>query len=280
MTIYVNGHYLSKENAKISVTDRSYLFGEGLFESFRSYNGKIPFLESHLNRLEWSCTFLGFEFPIEEDFLEICETLIEKNEIEDARFKIVLSRQDNSEDAKTPDYSYNITVQCDDLKSIPINDTYKLRTAKNFLNDALPLVSVKNTNYLTKILARAQAKEFGCDDVILLNQHGKITETTSGNIFWVDKDAGLWTVMDDQGLLPGITKQKLKNIFEAKGLKLKTGVITAQELTHAREVFITNSVIGIKPVVEIDGRQISGGLAGEITTMIKGLWDKTLNELL
>ena len=99
MIIYLNEKYLPDDEAKISIHDSSYLFGEGLFETFRSYDGKIPFLHDHLQRLEWSCTFLDFEFPTNIDFKNICDTLLEENDLKTARFKIMLSRVPATENA-------------------------------------------------------------------------------------------------------------------------------------------------------------------------------------
>jgi branched-subunit amino acid aminotransferase/4-amino-4-deoxychorismate lyase len=264
--IYLNDTFVEDTQAKISVHDRSFLFGEGLFETFVSMDGKIPFLKDHLNRLEWSCTHLGFSLPEKINFSEICQELLKKNNFKNSRFKIVLSSQ-------------NCVVFCEPHDDKEIPPTYRLKIIKNRANDALPLSALKTTNYLTKISARADAKEAGFDDGILSNAKGQATETTTGNIFWVDKNGLLFTIMSECGLLDGITKKNLLKLFQEKGLKIKESMITAEELSNQREVFVTNSVIGIKPVVQIDKRQISGGEAGPITAMIQDLWKTYLKDL-
>lgn len=301
--IYLNGTILEDTQAQISVYDRSYLFGEGLFETFVSINGKFPFLTDHLNRLEWSCTHLSLKFPSEINFKEICQELLKKNNLKNARFKIMLSRtgiapssqikvrlessgisehraNQNSMDANNADFVQNCLIFCEphDEKKIPA--TYHLKTIKNMPNDALPLAALKSSNYLTKLLARSEAHDSGFDDGILTNSKGHVTETTTANIFWVDKNGGLWTVLSDQGLLDGITKKNLIKLIKDKGLKIREGVITAPELSNQREVFVTNSVIGIKPVSRIDQRQISGGEAGPVTEMLQDLWKTKLTEFI
>lgn len=301
--IYLNGTFVEDSQAKISVYDRSYLFGEGLFETFVSINGKIPFLKDHLNRLEWSCTHLSLEFPSTINFSEICQELLKKNDLKNARFKILLSRtgiapssqikvkvestalsehraNQNSIDASNAVFIQNCVVFCEphDDKKIPA--TYHLKIIKNMHNDALPLAAIKSTHYLTKLLARSEAHDSGFDDGILTNSKGQVTETTTANIFWIDKDGVLWTVMSDQGVLDGITKKNLINLIKNKGLKIRDGVITALELSNQREVFVTNSVIGIKPVSQIDQRQISGGETGSVTEMLQDLWKNKIAELL
>lgn len=278
MTIhYINNEYVAENEAKISIFDRSYLFGEGLFESFRSFKeGKIPLLEKHLNRLEWSCTFLDLPFPLLK-FEDICQNLLKKNDFEQARFKIVVSQNEDGLSEPLAGYT-NVTVFCHELDDSKVPSTYKLKTLNTLVNDALPLSSVKTTNYLVKAIGRRQAKEAGCDDGILLNHKGYVTEGTSSNIFWIDKDNKLCTIMPEQGLLPGVMKQTVMDLIKEKSLKIHETMIKPDELSHSREVFVTNSIIGIKPVVQIDGRKISGGEIGPITEMIAELWTNQLKD--
>lgn len=301
--IYLNGTFIEDAQAQISVYDRSYLFGEGLFETFISVDGKIPFLTDHLNRLEWSCTHLSLEFPTEANFSEICRQLLKKNDLKNARFKILLSRtgiapssqikvklestalsehraNQNSIDASNAVFTQNCVVFCEPHDDKKIPSVYHLKTIKNIQNDALPLAALKSTNYLTKLLARSEAHDSGFDDGILVNSKGQVTETTTANIFWVDKDGALWTIMGDRGLLDGITKKNLIALIRDKGLKIRDGVVTPQELSNQREIFVTNSVIGIKPVSQIDQRQISGGEAGPVTGMLQDLWKNHLVEFI
>jgi len=138
---------------------------------------------------------------------------------------------------------------------------------------------MKTTNYLAKLRGKFEALDAGFDDGVLLNSQGNVTETCTANIFWVDKDAKLWTVLDEQGLLSGVMKKQLIDLLKEKEIHIQEGLITAKELSSAREIFITNSVIGIKPVMAIDDRQISGGDTGDITLMIMELWKGRIEEM-
>lgn len=280
--IYVNGQILPDKEAKISVWDRSYLFGEGLFESFRSYDGKFPFLKDHLQRMEWSSTFINLPFPDDVDFSEVCGELLERNELDDARFKIVLSRNDDpNQNSIVPETSdVNLVIFCLPLKEKQNRTPYRLKVIKSFCNTAAPLSAIKSTNYLVKVMGRFEAKDTGYDDGILLNAQGHVTEATTANIFWVDEKNMLRTVAEEQGLLGGITKKKLFALLKEKKIEYREDRITPDQLSHSREIFITNSILGIKPVSHIDHRQISGGEAGPVTHMIMDLWEQKLKEIL
>lgn len=298
-TIFLNSEFLPSEEAKVSVFDRSYLFGEGLFETFRSINGKIPLLMAHINRLEWSCSVLGLHFPAHVNFQEVCEELLKKNELKDARYKILLSRtgiapssqikaslessalgehcsNQNLLDANNTAYDQNLCIFCEPYHEDRIPKTYHLAIVKNIMNDAPPIATLKTTNYLTKLLARSEAHDAGYDDGILINTKGFVTETTTANIFWLDKDNKLWTTMEDQGVLPGVMKKHLIHIMKKNEISFKEGLITPKDLTNTREVFITNSVIGLRPVTKIDNRQISGGEIGSVSDMLKRLLEQDM----
>lgn len=281
--VYINGKFVAGSDAKISVFDRSYLFGEGLFESFRSLEGKVPFLEAHLNRLEWSCTVLGLEFPTDIVWSTVIRDLLEKNGLKDARFKIMLSRMTDSmidapsalETAKA-----NVVVFCEPLDEKLLKKSYKLKTVKSVFNDSIPICTMKTTNYLSKILARHEALEAGFDEAVLLNAKGMVTECASANLFWIDKDGLLHNILDDQGLLSGTTANKLCQLLKDNKISVKPAVIRPEDLSHAKEIFITNAVIGVRPVISLDGRQISGGETGSITAMIGDLWNKHIRTTL
>lgn len=274
--IYINGEIKPIDQAHISVLDLSYLFGEGAFETFRSYEGRILFAEDHLARLEWTTTFLNIQYdPI--NIQDIATTLLSKNKIEDARFKLVCSQTQNhgSLESKT-----NTILFCDPLDTSVLTKPYKVKTIQTYKNDESPLASLKTTNYLTQRLAKKEAQDAGYDDGLLLNHKNYVTETSTGNIFWVDKNGILKTVSKDCLHLPGVMKKQLLKLLQNKQLVCHEAFVTAQELSHSREVFITNSILGIKPVVNIDNRLISGGEAGNITLMLIDLWNKHIQEQL
>lgn len=265
--IYLNGDILPDDEAKISVLDRSFLFGEGVFETLRSYGGQTPFLEEHLKRLEYSALFLNIPYPTEINFNEVIQKLLEKTNLKDARLKIILTK-------------LNTCVFCEkiDAKSYP--KTYKLKIIEQVTNDNPRLAAVKTTSRLTKLVGYAEAQEAGFEDGILLNNKGQVTEGTRGNLFWVDENSELKTVLQDCGILCGITRQELMKVLKAKNLKIKEDIVTPEKLSNMKEVFYTSSIAGIKPVVQIDKRKISGGEPGDVTLMLQDLWERHVQELL
>jgi len=271
-SVFINGEILPIAGAKVSVFDRSYLYGEGAFESFRSYEGKLLFLERHLNRLRWSSEFLHLPFPEDTDFEKICVDLLEKNGFKEGRFKIVLSRYTEDEE----NFETNLTIFCDKFDENDFPKNYKLKTIPNLCNDIPLLASIKSTNRLPKVLGRLEALDSGFQDGILLNGKGQVTETTSGNLFWIDPNNVLKTVLKDCGILGGIMKDELIKLIHEKKLKVQEAIITPKELSNQKEVFLTNSIVGIRPVVQIDDRQISGGEPGNVTLMLQSLWKKKI----
>ena len=264
--IYVNGEIKSHEQAFISVQDLSYQYGEGVFETFRSYEGECLFIEDHLARIEWTCTFLNIDFT-PPDLTKIAKELLQKNQLKDARFKLVVSQA-------------NCVVFCDPLDQSQISKPFKLKTIQNYKNDDGVLATLKTTNYLIKRLAKQEAIDSGFDDGILLNSKNQVTETTTGNLFWVNKDGQLKTILKDCHHLPGIMKKQILGLLKLHNLKCNEELISANDFSHAREIFMTNSIVGIKPVILVDHRQISGSEPGNITLMIQDLWQKHLQELI
>lgn len=278
--VWINGRLCDAGKACVSVNNRAFLYGEGLFETLRSYDGKVPFIKDHLQRLEWGSIFLNLEFPSDLDFEKIFAELIEKNGLPNARLKIVLSRRSVAVENGEPVFERDVVVFCEPLNVVPTPQVYRLKTIKSLVNDVPTVAALKSTNYLIKTLARAEARESRCDDGILLNARGHVTETSSANLFWLSADGKLHTVLPSEGLLGGVTKKNLVALLAAKGLKCHEGVITPNEFSSVREAFVTNSVIGVKPVVEVDKRQISGGEIGSVTLQIQELWDKHVKELI
>ena len=235
--------------------------------------------------MEWSATTLNLPFPHDLDFKTVCHELLQKNGLKDARLKIVLSQRQN-DDCFGHQQSFDSDEQGQPhlvIYALPFDPQKtshpgKLKIIKTFCNDALPFAAMKTTNYLTKIWGRKEAQEAGFDDAVLLNTKGYVTETCSANLFWVDADNKLFTVPEDQGLLSGVIRNAVMALLAEHKIRVKEALITAQQLSHAREIFVTNSLVGVRAMVAVDGRQISGGETGSVTAMIQDLWQKHLQQ--
>lgn len=264
MKVSINGKIVGAEEAVVSVFDRGYLFGEGLFETLRAYDGRIPFFDYHLDRLEWSASFVGIPCPHRKELVESVRATLKANDLKDARIKIILSginEKTMRPVVATDELKVNVVIGCEKFSPYPDSDYQKgitLCLIHSVKNDVPPTSTIKSTSWLTKMLARRELSEKDALDGILLTGQGFVTETTTSNLFWV-KDGVLMTPPLDVGLLGGITRQVVLDIAREKGIKCIEKKTTMEEVFAADEVFVTNSMIEIMPVAFIDESQIGKG---------------------
>ncbi len=282
MKIYLNGEIVDEKEAKISVFDRSYLFGEGLFETLRSYNGTLPFLDRHLKRMEWSTAFLGLPYPDPATIKKGVLDLLEINRLKDARIKIILSgtNQGMRPQLPTDQMTMNLVILAESFVPWPVKD-YKtgvmLCVIHSVNNDPSPVSNMKTTNTLPKIMARREFMERDCFDGILLNADGFVTETSSANIFWV-KNEMIFTPHVNAGLLNGITRDVLFEIFKNEKIPFKETFAKTEELQQADEIFITGSTLEVMPVTQLGDKKISHGKPGPLTNRTQELYRQYLEK--
>ncbi|MBX7147882.1 aminotransferase class IV [bacterium] len=269
MHISINGKIVDPKDATISVLNRGFLFGEGLFETLRSYKGKIPFLEKHLNRMEWGTTFIGIPFPHAAGIRKSVEDLLKKSELQDARIKIILSSVGETFTASLPtdELESNLVIFVDAVKPLSpseYKDGVELVFIHSVFNDLPPVSSMKSLSWVSKMAARRELLERDAYDGIMMNEKGQVCETTIGNIFWVKKGV-LFTPPQAVGLLGGITRHEVMDIAKKEGIEVREGIITEAELKTVDEVFMTNSLIEVLPVTKIDEEPIASGKPGKIT---------------
>ncbi len=270
MKISINGKIVAAEEAKISIFDRGYLFGEGLFETMRSYQKKVPFLDKHLARMEWGATFINIPFLHPKEIENSINELIRMTGYESARIKVILTgmnEQTSRPQLPTDEMGINCVIICE--KFSPLGDEdydegVELCVMHSIKNDPAPASNLKSTSWLTKMVARRELAEKSAFDGILLDALGYVTETTSGNLFWI-KDRVLYTAPVSLGLLPGITRQVVIDLAKESGIEFKEKMIKPEELMLADEVFMTNSTCEVLPVTVIDGASIKDGEVGELT---------------
>lgn len=267
--VYINGDLIPKEEAKVSVFDHGFLYGDGLFETMRAYQKKIFRLEHHLQRLFLSLEYLKFPIPFNFDSLKnaIYQT-IESNRLEDAYIRLNITRGEGATvpdptTCKTPNL---IILTREYLTYSPAlyQKGYKGKVVRVRPSPQMPTVTMKTLNFLNHIIAKMEAKDSGFDEGIMINTEGFITEGTVSNIFILKGDL-LSTPAKEVGLLPGITRQAILEIAEARQLKAEEGKLTLNQLLEADEAFLTNSLIEIMPLVEVDGRPIGKGIPGSLT---------------
>ncbi|RCX19883.1 branched-chain amino acid aminotransferase [Fontibacillus phaseoli] len=268
--IYLDGQFVTKENAKVSVFDHGFLYGDGIFEGIRIYNGNIFKCKEHLDRLYDSAKSIMLNIPL--TYQEMEEALVEtlrRNELRDGYIRLVVSRGPGNlglDPNRCPKASVVIIVE---QLAIYSEEAYKtgLKTVsvstKRNLPDALN-PKIKSLNYLNNILVKIQSNLSGAGEAIMLNAQGYVTEGSGDNIFII-KNGMITTPPCYLGALDGITRQAIIAICSNKGYKIKEEPFTLHDVYVADEVFLTGTAAEVIAVREVDGRIIGEGHAGPVT---------------
>ena len=255
MIVYLNGRFLPAESATISVFDRGFLYGDGLFESVRVYANHLFLWPDHADRLVRGAAALRLPLPETTDRLrEAAEELLRRNQLSDAILRMTVSRGPGPRGysirgADTP------TVVLAVYPAPALTDTpppaWRLITSRHRLPAADPVARFKTAHKLLHVLARAEAEEGGADEALLLNTDGHVTETSAANVFWWH-DRTLSTPSLDAGGLAGVTRRFVMDQFRAAGWEVREILATPEDLRRASGVFLTLSSWGIVGVRSLD----------------------------
>lgn len=274
LLVYIDGKYYPKDEAKISVFDHGFLYGDGVFEGIRAYNGIVFKLKEHIDRLYNSAHAIMLDIPLTKD--EMIEAVLEtlrKNNLRDAYIRLVVTRGVGDlglDPRKCPKPSIVIIA-------VPVLSLYDEEKRKRGISmivswirrDPIDATSheIKSLNYLNSILAKIEANNVGADEALMLDVNGYICEATGENIFIV-KDGKLYTPPRSSGALPGITASVIKKIAAKLGYEVIERNITVAELYSADEAFLTGTGAEIMPIREVNKRRIGEGKIGPITEKI------------
>jgi branched-chain amino acid aminotransferase len=271
--IYIDGKFYSEANAKISVFDHGLLYGDGIFEGIRFYNGRVFRLEEHLLRLWDSARSICLEIPMTmRDMTEAVLETIRQNHLRDGYIRLVVTRGIgnlglNPTQCKSPSViiiAATIALYHQDFyrKGLTIVTCATRRSNPAALNPA-----VKSLNYLNNVMARVEANLSGADEALMLNDAGNVAECTADNVFIV-KHGQILTPPVAAGALRGITRSVVFEIAAELGVKVRETDITRHDVFVADECFLTGTAAEIVPVVKADGRSIGSGKPGPITARI------------
>ena len=268
--IYIDGKFYSEANAKISVFDHGLLYGDGIFEGIRFYNGRVFRLEEHLERLWDSARSICLQVPISmrEMAAAVLET-IRQNGLRDGYIRLLVTRGIGNLGLNP--------MQCKHPSVIIIAATIALYH-ENFYRKGLTIVTcatrrsnpaalnpaVKSLNYLNNVIARIEANLAGADEALMLNDAGNVAECTADNVFIV-KRGQIFTPPITAGALRGITRSIVFEIAAELGIKITETDITRHDVFIADECFLTGTAAEIIPVIKADGRVIGNGKPGPIT---------------
>ena len=255
MDTWINGAILPETKAKLNIHEEGIRYGYGLFETVRIYQG-IPFaLARHLNRLFRSSQVLGFEPVYPEKVVSFAATqLIKNNGIREGILRLYA----------TPESIWLTTSSHLPYHESLYEKGYKGMIAETRRNETSLLSRLKTFNYLENILAKRKASSLNYDEAIFLNMQGHIAEGTASNIFLV-KNQKLVTPGMNEGILPGITREIVLELARQNQMETMERMVLPDEIYEADEVFLTNSLMEIMPLVQLDHHPIGNGKPGILT---------------
>ncbi len=279
LKIYIGGKLYNKEDAKISVYDHGLLYGDGIFEGIRSYNGKVFRMTEHLDRLWNSAKAIWLQIPMtKEEMAKAIEDTLAVNGIKDGYIRVVVTRG-----VGTLGLDPN---RCDNPQVIIIADKISLYPEELY-QKGLEIITVsvmrnhpaalspriKSLNYLNNILAKIEGIQAGCIEALLLNHKGEIAECTGDNIFLV-RQGVLMTPPIDAGILEGVTRDVVIGLAKQAGIEVREIPLTKHDVYIADECFLTGSAAEVVPVVTVDSRTIGDGVPGPITQKLMSAFHK------
>jgi len=272
LLVYIDGKYYSHSEAKISVFDHGLLYGDGVFEGIRAYDGYVLKLNEHINRLYASAKTIFLDIPLtKKEFREAILQTIFKNKLKDAYIRVVVTRG-YGDLGLDPRKCLKATVIIIAGYIPPlyegINATAIIATTRRNAVTALnPMI--KSLNYLNNILAKIEANRAKVDEAIMLNQNGTVSEGTGDNIFIV-KDGKIITPPSTAAILMGITRGIAIKLAQEERIEVIEREITVHEIICADEAFMTGTAAEIAPLVKVDGIEIGEGKPGPITIKLIG----------
>jgi branched-chain amino acid aminotransferase len=283
LTIYLDGKFVAEADAKVSVFDHGLLYGDGIFEGIRFYNGRVFRLEEHLERLWDSARSICLEIPIGRG--EMTEALLEtirKNDLREGYIRLIVTRGVgnlglNPTQCKRPSIiiiATTIVLYSKEVceKGLTVVTCATRRTGSAALNPA-----VKSLNYLNNVMARIEANLAGADEALMLNEAGNVAECTADNVFII-KRGQIFTPPISAGALRGITRSVVFDIAAELGMKITETDVTRHDVFVADECFLTGTAAEVIPVVKADGRTIGSGKPGSITMRVIGRFREMTRE--
>lgn len=274
MKIFIDGNFYSETEAKVSVFDHGLLYGDGIFEGIRAYNGRVFKLKEHVDRLFYSAKAILLNIPISHaEMMDAVVKTCRENNIHDGYIRLVVTRGLgtlglNPANCRKP----SVIVIADKIQLYPAEyyerglNIITVPTVRNLHSALNP--AIKSLNYLNNILAKIEANNAGCEEAVVLNSQGYVAECTGDNIF-IAKGNQLMTPPLSAGALYGVTRATVLDLARECGMEVAEPNLTRYDLFNADECFVTGTAAEIVPVVKIDGRVIGAGKPGPMTAKLE-----------
>ncbi len=273
-TVFINGQFVPKDQARISVMDRGFLYGDGVYEVIPVYNGKLFLFADHIRRLNYSLEQIHLDVDWSmPQWQQMMETLIEKNGAGNLGLYLQVTRGATDKrlhtfpEVVTPTifamvWPLSVPVDVEDIRPCKVITTQDIRWKRR---------DIKNISLLGNVLMSQLARDANVDEAFAVN-NGMVTEGASSN-FFVVKNGKIMTSPGDERILGGITRKMVINLLSSQGYAVEEKELSLQELLDADEIWLTSSTKEIRPVIEVDGQPIADGEPG-------ALWKQTVNQFL
>ena len=283
MKVFIDGKFVDEKKAVVSVFDHGLLYGDGVFEGIRAYNGRVFKLKEHVERLFFSAKAILLKIPMSQKAVaDAVRETCRRNSIRDCYIRLVVTRGAGTlgldpNRCKNP----QVIIITDKIQLYPKAfyekglDIVTVPTTRNHPNAVNP--AIKSLNYLNNILAKIEAINAGCIEAIMLNAEGFVAECTGDNIFMM-KGGRLLTPPFAAGALQGITRGVVLDIAREMGVEVAEPNLTRYDLFNADECFITGTAAEVVPVVKIDGRPVANGRPGKMTKKFMAAYHQVANQ--
>ena len=273
LKIWLNGKLVAAADAHVSVFDHGLLYGDGVFEGLRSYNGKVFRLDQHLHRLEDSGRAIRLEIPMSrEELANATYETLKANNITDGYLRLCVTRGVGALGlAISKTACPSVFIIADQIELYP-KELYEKGMAivsssvvRNHPNAVSP--RIKSMNYLNNILAKIEAMDAGVYEAIMYNHQGNVAECTGDNIFLI-RDGVVLTPPLNAGILEGITRDAVIELIQKRGIRLREIDLSRYDVYAADECFLTGSAAEVIPVTQVDNRLIGDGKPGPVTRQL------------
>lgn len=277
--IYLNGKFIKKEKAYVSVLDHGFLYGDGIFETMRSYNGTVYLINEHIDRLFESAKAVFLNMPLsKKEIKNAIYNTLKKNNLKDAYIRLTISRG-YGEPGLDINICKNPTIVIYTKQFISYPEEWHKNGIKIIcITGSNEIGHIKSCNYLNNILAKIKAYKRGAQEAIFINNRGYVTEGVISNIFIVNSGV-LTTPSLNNNILPGITRREVMNISKKEGIEVKEMNIKQEDIISSDECFLTNTGFEIIPVKELYEKKRWEMCPGDITMLLTDRFKERINRV-
>lgn len=268
--VWIDGQRVAPSEARVSVFDRGFLYGDSVFETIRTYGGKPFALREHVERLAWSAGRVFIDLPVSND--QLCSEVEEATRdagYPESYLRLMLTRGVGAMglDPGAAEHPLRVLIVAPLVSPAP--EAYRdgvsvITYATQRVGDATGAAGAKVGNYLVAVLAMREARKVGAVEALIVDHEGRIIEGSTSNVFVV-KGGRLYTPSESDGILPGITRARVLDVARDLGFEVELGPLTRHTVEGADELFISSSIRELLPVVRMDGLVVGSGKPGRVT---------------